>query len=181
MEFQDVIKSRTSIRSYDSTKNIEKEKLEYVLECARLAPSWANTQCWRFLVIQNPETIQELAKTSIINRWLKTAPMMIVACADPGESGTHNQIEYYTVDVAIAMEHLILAATDVGLGSCWIGGFDEEKVKEILSLPKRIKVVALTPLGYPSVKTGIEAKIAKTITRGTKRKSLSEIVRYEKW
>jgi nitroreductase len=79
------------------------------------------------------------------------------------------------------MENLILAATDAGLGSCWIGGFDEEKVKEILGVPNRVRVVALTPLGYPAKKTGILGSITKIFTRSRKRKSLDEIVRYEKW
>ncbi|MFH1101408.1 MAG: nitroreductase family protein [Methanobacteriota archaeon] len=180
MEFRDVVKERTSIRSFSDQK-VEPEKFEYVLECARLAPSWANKQCWRFLVVTETETIQELAKTSIINRWLKNAPILIVACGDPSESGDQNDIDYYLVDVAIAMEHLVLAATDAGLGTCWIGGFDEQKVKEILGLPKRMRVVALSPLGYPLEKKGTTNKIIKAVTRGTKRKSLVEIVRYEKW
>lgn len=180
MEFEDVIKSRTSIRNYND-KEVEEEKIKYVLECARWAPSWVNKQCWRFIVVRDKETIKSLSKTSIINRWLKTAPVVIVSCGDPESSGTHNDIKYYTVDVAIAMENLILAATDAGLGSCWIGSFDEKKVKEILGIPNRIRVVALTPLGYPAEKTGILGSITKIFTRSSKRKSLDEIVRYEKW
>jgi nitroreductase len=180
MEFADVVKSRKSVRSY-SEKKVEKEKLEYVLECARIAPSWANKQCWRFIIVTEKEKIETVAKNSIINRWLKTAPIIVIACADPQDSGTHNGIDFFTVDVAIAMEHLVLAATDVGLGTCWIGGFDEEKIKDVLGLPKRIRVVAMTPLGYPSEKNGIQGKIAHTLIRGSRRKSLSEIVRYEKW
>ena len=180
MEFREVIQTRKSIRLFSEQK-IEKEKLDYILDCTRLAPSWANKQCWRFVVVTNKETIQALAKTTLINRWLKTAPMIVVACGDPIESGTYNGIDYYTVDVAIAFEHLILSATDVGLATCWIAGFDEQKVKEILGLPKRIRVVALTPLGYASEKTGIKEKVTTTVLRGTKRKSLGEIVRYEKW
>lgn len=180
MQFSDVIKSRTSIRNYIS-KEVEDEKIKYILECARWAPSWVNKQCWRFIVVRNKETIKALSKTSIINRWLKTAPVIIVACGDPESSGVHNDIEYYAVDVAIAMENLILAATDVGLGTCWIGSFDEKKVKEILGIPNRIKVVTLTPLGYPAEKKGIIGTITKIFTRSTKRKGLDEIVRYEKW
>jgi nitroreductase len=180
MEFIDVIKSRTSIREF-STKEVEEEKINYILECARLAPSWMNKQSWRFIVIKNKETIEIIAKTSLINRWLKTAPVLVIACADPTESGTHNSTEYYNIDVAIAFEHLILGATDIGLGSCWIGGFNEEKVKELLEIPKRIRVVALTPLGYPVGKKGIVEGITKTILRGKKRKTLDEIVHYEHW
>jgi len=180
MEFSEVIKMRTSVRTF-ATKQVEPEKIEYILNCAREAPSWANKQCWRFIVVSQTETIQELAKTSVINRWLKTAPMVIVVCGEPSESGTRNGIDYFIVDVAIAVEHLMLAAADVGLGTCWIGDFDEQKVKEILGLPKRLRVVTLTPVGYPAEEVGFQGKVVRFFTRGTKRKSLTEIVRYEKW
>ncbi len=180
MEFIDVIKARTSVREYHE-KPVENEKLSYVLECARHAPSFMNKQCWRFIVIQNKETIGQIAKTTIINRWLKTAPLIIIACADPTESGSNNSIEYYTVDVSIAFEHIILAATDLGLGTCWIAGFNEEKIKEILEVPKRIRIVALTPLGYPIEKKGITEQITKTVLKAHKRKTLDEIVHYEHW
>jgi nitroreductase len=180
MEFINVIKSRTSVRQF-STKQVEDKKITYVLECARLAPSWMNKQCWRFIVIKKKETIETIAKTSIINRWLKTAPVLIVACADPLESGEKNSVEYSTVDVSIAVEHLILAATDIGLGTCWIGGFNEEALKKLLEIPKRIKIIALTPLGYPVEKQGIVEGFTKTVLRATKRKTLDEIVHYEQW
>ena len=92
MEFIDVIKARSSVREY-SDRPVDAETISAVLECARLAPSWANKQCWRFIVITNKETIEHIAKSSIINRWLKTAPVLIVACADPAESGSHNSCQ----------------------------------------------------------------------------------------
>jgi nitroreductase len=180
MEFHDVIRARTSVRQY-SDKSVDEDKITYILECARLAPSWANKQCWRFIIIKNKETIEQISKTSLINRWLKTAPVVIVACADPTDSGTNNSLDYYTVDVSIAFEHVVLAATDVGLGTCWIGGFNEEKVKELLEIPKRIRVVALTPLGYPVDTIGFAERITKTVLKTKKRKTLDEIVHYEHW
>jgi nitroreductase len=180
MEFKDVITNRSSVRAYQKT-SIEDEKIEYVLNCARQAPSWANTQCWRYIIITDSETIKALAKASVINRWLKQAPCIIVACADTTISGNKNDIEYYTVDVAIAFEHLILAATDVGLGTCWIGGFNEKKIKDILGIPPRVKVVAMTPLGYPTEKQSTSDKVKKTLIRSTSRKSLAELVHKEKW
>jgi nitroreductase len=180
MEFIDVIKARTSVRDY-SDKQVEEEKITYVLECARLAPSWENKQCWRFIVIQNKETIQQIAKTSVINRWLKTAPVILIACADPTESGSHDTLEYYAVDVSIALEHAILAATDVGFGTCWIGGFNEEKLKELLEIPKRIRIVALTPLGYPVGTKGLAQRITTALLKAKKRKTLEEIVHHEHW
>lgn len=180
MEFIDVINARTSVRVY-SEKPVEDGKISYVLECARLAPSWANTQCWRFIVIKNKETIAQIAKTTIINRWLKTAPIVLIACADPTESGSNNSLPYFTVDVSIALEHVVLAATDLGLGTCWIAGFDETKLKELLEIPKRIRIVALTPLGYPVDKIGITEQITKKFLKVNKRKTLDEIVHYEHW
>jgi nitroreductase len=180
MEFIDVIMARSSVRTFRDTP-VEDEKITYILDCARRAPSWANTQCWRFIVVKNKDMITTLAKYSVINRWLKNVPVLIIACADPTESGKRNEIEYFTVDVSIALEHLVLAATDVGLGTCWIGGFDEEKIKETLEIPKRIRVVALTPLGYPADKKTFMASTIRLITRGEKRKSLEEIVHNEHW
>lgn len=180
MEFSDLLKARTSVREY-SEQPVEEQKITYVLECARLAPSAINKQCWRFIVIKNKKTREEISKTSIVNRWLKTAPVLIVCCADPTESVTNNGIEYYTVDVAIAFEHVILAATDVGLGTCWVAGFKEEELKKILEIPKRIRVVALTPLGYPVDKKGMREQIIKTLLKAKKRKTLEEIVHYEHW
>ncbi len=180
MEFAEIIKARISIRGY-SDKPVEDEKITYVLDCARRAPSWENTQCWRFIVITNKDTITALTKTNLFNPWLKTAPVVIVACADPTDSGTHNSIDYYTVDVAIAMEHLILAATDAGLGTCWVNGFDEEKIKKLLEIPKRIRVIALTPLGYPADKKDLISSAFRMITKGDRRKTLDELVHHEKW
>lgn len=180
MEFTDVIKTRISIRSY-SEKEVENSVIENVVECARLAPSWANRQCWRFLIIKDKEIIKAISKTSIVNRWLRKVPTIIVACGDPTLSGVKNNIDYVIVDVSIAMEHIILGATNYGLASCWIADFNEKKIKQILEIPKRIRVVALSPLGYPIQKTNIKDNIIKFIVQSKKRKKLHEIIRYERW
>jgi nitroreductase len=180
MEFSSVIKSRESIRDY-SSKKVEDEKIKYILECGRLAPSWTNRQCWQFIVVKDKKIIKELSKASIINRWLKNTPIVIVACGDPKQSGVRNKINYFMVDVSIALEHIVLAATDKGLGTCWIGGFSENKVKRILEIPDRIRVVALTPLGYPAGKKGLIGKAAKIVTQSKKRKSLDKITHFNKW
>ena len=180
MEFSSVIKSRESIRDF-TDKKVEDEKIKYVLECARLAPSWTNKQCWQFIVVNDKKIIKDLSKTSIINRWLKKAPVIIVACGDPKQSGVRNDIDYFVVDVSIALEHLVLAATDQELGTCWIGGFNERKVKRILEIPENIRVVALAPLGYPAGKKGFTGKLAKLVTQSKKRKSLDKIVHFNKW
>ena len=180
MEFSDVINKRVSTRSF-SDKKISDEDIIYILECARKAPSWMNKQCWRFIIIRDAEIIQEIAKTSVINRWMKQAPIIIVACADPKSSGMNNDIKYFLVDVSIAFEHLVLAATEKGLGTCWVGGFSEEKIKNILEIPPRIKVVAMTPVGYPKEETKIGEKTRKVFVRSTKRKSLQEIIHWDHW
>jgi len=180
MEFEAVIKNRVSTRSF-LPKPIPEDDIAFVLECARLAPSWMNKQCWRFIVIKNADIIQEIAKTSVINRWLKQAPIVIIACADPKLSGMNNDIKYFLVDVSIAFEHLILAATDKGLGTCWVGSFSEEKIKKTLEIPPRIKVIAMTPLGYPKEEKTIGEKTRRVFIRSTKRKSLSEIIHWDCW
>jgi nitroreductase len=180
MEFINVVESRRSIRTY-LEKKVESSKIDYIIECARRSPSWANRQCWKFIIVKDKSIIKELSKTSLINRWLKNAPIIVVACADPIMSGSNNGIDYFIVDVSIAMEHLILAATDVGLGTCWIGGFNEDKIKKILIIPKRIRVVSMTPLGYPSEKNGFIDKSYKFFASSKKRKNINEIIKYDKW
>ena len=180
IEFSDVIEKRVSIRSY-TTKKVPEDDIYYLLDCARKAPSWMNKQCWRFIVIRDRNVIKEISKMNIINRWMKNAPIITIICADPKLSGYEHSIEYYIVDTAIAMEHLILAATDKGLGTCWIVGFNEDKLKELLEIPPRIKIVALTPIGYPKETENLSSKVRKTIVRSTKRKSLQEIVHWDHW
>jgi nitroreductase len=180
MRFIDLVKKRSSVRNFIEMP-VENEKIDYILECARFSPSWMNKQCWRFIIVKNTNKIKEIANCSVINRWIRKAPIILLACADPLQSGKKNNINYYVVDTSIAMEHIILACTELGLGSCWIGGFKENKIKEILEIPPRIKVIALTPIGYPTDEIGVVEKSKKIITRRTTRKSLREIVHYEKW
>ncbi len=176
MDFNDVVSSRKSVRGY-SDKPVEEEKLMKVLEAARLAPSWANKQCCRYIVVKDAIKIQELSGNF---GWLKQAPIILVACADPKDSGDRNGMKYFLVDVGISMQQLVLTATNLELGTCWIGAFDEEKIKRALNIPENVKVVAMTPLGYPD-KEGIGSKILKAAIGSGKRKTLEEIVHREKW
>ena len=116
-----------------------------------------------------------------MNFWMKDAPAVIVACGDPSKSGFKNEQHYYLVDVAIALEHFVLAATNLGLGTCWIGAFDEETVKTLLAIPEEIKVVALTPIGFPAENEGLFSKTLKTLVGSKKRKPMEEIAHIEKW
>jgi len=167
MEFMNVVSKRRSIRKYKSTP-VLKEDIEYILEAARLAPSWGNSQCWKFIVVTDPKVKEELGKAG--KPWIAKAPVIITACADPSKPGTKGDQEYYMLDVGIAMEHLILAAADRGLGTCWIGGFNEAIAKEALGVPENIRVVASTPLGY-----------ADEDPAPRPRKSLEEIMCFDKY
>jgi nitroreductase len=166
MKFMDVIRGRRSIRKYKPTP-VSQEDIEYVLEAARLAPSWGNRQCWRYIVVTDEEVIRKIT----MRDWAAEAPVVIVGCADPTKAGDKAGKPYYMLDMGISMEHLILAAYDIGLGTCWLGGqFDEEVVREALGVPETHRVVALTPLGYPD-----EEPKAKG------RKPLSELYTWNKW
>ncbi len=173
MDIFQAIGDRRSIRKYQE-RPVEPEKLRQVLDAARLAPSWKNMQCWRFLVLATPAKKEALLAAfpddNPGKRAIGQAPVVIVVCADPAESGVENGIEYYIADTAIAFEHLCLAAQGLGLGSCWMGWYDEARVKESLGIPARIRVVGVTPLGYPDQEP-----------KPRPRKGLSEIAYLEKW
>lgn len=149
MEFREVIEKRYSVRAYQQTP-VEEEKLERVLEAAILAPSAANRQPFRLLAIETKGREAELRR--IYPRdWFTQAPLVICACAVPGEAWTRRDGKNYAeVDATIAFDHLILAARDLGLGTCWIAAFDPEAAREVLRLPAGYEPVAFTPLGYPA-------------------------------
>jgi nitroreductase len=157
----DVIKTRRSIRHYKPDP-VPNKVLNQILETARLAPSTGNSQPWHFIIVKDPETKKKLA----ISSWASEAPVVIVGCVDANITSG-----WYAVDLAIAFEHIVLAAANFGLGTCWMGkmGIDET-IKKVLHIPEHVKVIAVTPLGYPDETPGPKA-----------RKSLSEIVHYEKF
>ena len=169
MEFFDLIKKRYSVRAYQS-KPVEQEKLQKVLEAANLAPTAANRQPFKIIVIHTKGKEAELKR--IYHRdWFSQAPYVIGICAVKSEAWARmDEKNYADVDTTIAMDHLILAAADLGLGTCWIAAFDPGAAREILGLPDDVELVAFTPLGYPADEWRVK-----------KRKSLGEIVRYEKW
>lgn len=184
MDFFEVVARRHSVRTF-SPEPVPEELILRCIEAARLAPSWRNGQCWRFIVVRDRQTIEQLAAQRIygypINNWLRSAPAVVVACADPRQSGQHGDLPYWAVDTAIALEHLVLAATALGLGTCWIGGFDEATVRRLLGIPERIRVVAYTPLGYPATRESLMGRTVKAIARSHTRKPLEQIVAYERW
>jgi len=184
MDLHEVILRRRSVRKY-SPQPVPEQSLDRCLEAARLAPSWRNGQPWHFIVVRDRQLIHGVTRANYllgaVNPWLKDAPLIIVACADPGPSGDKGDQPYYLVDVAIALEHLVLAATAEGLGTCWIGGFSEEKVRTVLGIPGHIRVVAMTPLGYPADGRGLYDRLATLGKRMVRRKTLAEIVHYDGW
>ena len=149
MDFTEVIKSRRSIRKF-TEEPISDEILERILDAGRLAPTWANLQGTRYIVVKNPDKVKAVAEATG-QKWALGAPMFIVATISPKHSGKNkNGLEYYMLDVGICFEHIILAATNEGIGACWMGYFDEQEIKSILSVPPEERVIALTPLGFPN-------------------------------
>jgi len=166
----EIIKRRCSVRSYQE-KPVEEEKLKGILEAARLAPSANNRQEWRFIVVQDKKKRESLMKAAKNQVFVGEAPVIIACCAETDNHlMTCGQL-CYPIDVAIAIEHMVLKATEEGLGTCWIGAFYEEQVKDILDIPEDIRVVELLTLGYP----------AKPCPEHKNRLPLEKIVMYEKW
>jgi nitroreductase len=165
MEFYEVISKRRSIRAYKKD-TVEDSKLSRILNAARLAPTAANRQPYSLIVVKDEETKQKL-KDAYSQEWFFTAPVIVCACALPDDAWKRNDGKgYVDVDVAIAMDHLILAASAEGLGTCWIAAFKPEVVREVLNIPDNMEPLVLTPLGYP-----------ETIPEPTFRKPLEEMVR----
>ncbi len=187
MEIQEAIKSRRAIRKYKTTP-VDDRTLELVLEAARWAPSWTNTQCWRFIVVRDNKTKAKLANALLsvekggmpdgnpAFRAISNAPVVIVACAELGKSGYYGKEpatdkgDWYMFDVALAMQNLVLAAYALGLGTVHVALLDAKKVAGILKVPEGFCVVEMTPLGYPDQEP-----------KPRPRKELSHIVSFEKF
>jgi len=187
MELLEAISKRRSIRKFKPDP-VEDEKLELILEAGRQAPSWANTQCWRFVVVQDVDVRNRLADTgfgvgsTMANRAteaMRTAPVTIVVCAELGKAGcgyreprepVTDKGDWFMFDAALAMQSMVLAATALGLGTVYIGAFDSVAAEKVLGVPEGYKVVSMTPLGYPDEDP-----------KPRPRKELSEIVFHERF
>ena len=157
MQFYDVIKNETSVKSFTSAP-IENAKLDRILNATIASPSWKNGRPYKIVLVDNVFDKEKLANTVMNDTGesansIKQAPMVAVIVADPAASGHIDNKDYYLVDSAIAMEHFVLAATNEGYGTCWIGCVNENDVKNILSIPENYKVVAMTPVGVTKEKT----------------------------
>jgi nitroreductase len=168
MEFYEVIKTRRSIRSYKKTP-IPEESLKLVMEAARIAPSGHNRQFWKFYIVESEKKKASLVGACGVQTWIAEAPAVIVAAGwkFPSNRGGYMGELSFTMDVCTAFTQLILAARSEGLGTCWIGNFDNNKIKKVLGLPEREYVVAVTPIGYPD---------KDVFSENTKRKSLDEVM-----
>jgi nitroreductase len=171
MDVFEAIEKRRSIRNYEPTP-VPEEKLLKILEAARLAPSAGNQQPRHFIVVTDAEKRKALSG-GIWAKFLKQTPVVIAACGDEEASP-----EWYAVDVAIAVENMVLAATGDGLGTCWIGSFDEDQVRAVLKIPKNLRVIVLLAVGYPSDKEGVMSKVLRAVR---KRKPLEELVSVEEY
>ncbi|MCZ7401917.1 MAG: nitroreductase family protein [Candidatus Methanoperedens sp.] len=169
MDVMKAIQSRHSIRAYD-TRGVEEEKLVRILESARLSPSAGNRQERRFVITKDAKTRKMLSEAASNQSFVAEAPVVIAACSVESEYVMSCGQLAYPIDTAIAVDHMTLKAVEEGLGTCWIGAFDEKEVKEILAIPEDVRVVALLTVGYPS-----------EIPDARPRKSLSEIVMWERW
>lgn len=169
MDVLSAIKERRSIRKY-SDKPVEDEKLHKVLEAARLAPSAKNLQNWKFIVVKDPDTRKKLVEYAIEQPFVGQAPIILVCCGLEPDSVMRCGQPRYTVDLSIATAYMILEAYEQGLGTCWLGSFDEKRVKEVLGIPDEVRVVSITPLGYPAESPS-----------NRPRKDFEEIVCYDKY
>lgn len=169
MEFSELVQKRYSVRAYRPVP-VEEDRLHQVLEAARLAPSASNRQPFKIIVIHTAGRETELRRI-YDKSWFVQAPLIIAACGIPAQNWIRRDGKNYNdVDVTIAMDHLILAAASLGLGTCWIAAFDPAAAREVLRLPAGVEPIAFTPLGYPA-----------DTPRPKERKALSELVRYEHW
>ncbi len=167
MELKEVIRQRQSIRDYED-RPVPEGKLTNILEAARLAPSANNRQPWKFVVVKERKRRQELAQAANGQIFIGEAPIIIAAVATNVEHIMTCGVPSYAVDLAIAVDHVTLAAVDEGLGTCWIGAFSQQRVREILRIPAKYRVVTLLPLGFARKGKGMKI-----------RKALEEIVCYE--
>lgn len=170
MNFLELAQKRHSVRAYKPLP-IEQDKLDYVLECARLAPSAVNRQPWRLIVASN-ENAKESVRSAYDREWFKTAPCYVVVCVDTAEAWTRGADgkNHADIDGAIIAEHICLAAADAGLGSCWVCNFDPETLKARLNLGANLEPMAIIPIGYADESADVKPR---------ERKPLVDIVRVE--
>lgn len=178
MEFFKTLKARRSIRRFEP-RPVPEDLLIQVLEAARLAPSGGNMQPWEFVIVREPENVRRVVQTTHLGfdpgsgerqEWLSAAPVLVVACADLKRSASrYGELgaQVAVLDTAAAVQNMLLAAVDVGLGSCWVSGFDAEALAGVLGLPGSVRPLAILPLGFPAASPGGPPRLAlEDVTHG---------------
>jgi nitroreductase len=166
VEVFEAIQKRRSVRAY-LPDPVPQDKLERILQAASIAPSASNLQPWHFIIVRNGQKREKLARSGLFARFLSQSPVVIVGCGNRKASP-----KWFVVDTAIALQTIVLAATSEGLGTCWVGSFKEEQVKDLLNIPDEMSIIALLAVGYPRKKLDLLAKVTHLIHR---RKNLGEI------
>jgi nitroreductase len=180
METLNTIRKRCSLKTHISNKPIELEKLNTILEAGRLAASARNNQPWRFIVVQDRQVVEQVtAAFSESNQVILDAPVILIVCARPMDDIVRDLKEYYLFDVGMAMENMLLAATDLGLVTHPMTAFNEDQLRRVLHIPEDVRIVVATPLAYPLENSLDEASRERLLTRT--RKGLSELVHYNIW
>ena len=169
MEVLEAIRKRHSVRAY-MAQEIPAEKLDMILEAGRLAPSAGNIQPWHFVVVTNREKRRMLSKGRFA-KFLAESPVVIVGCGNSASSPN-----WFAVDTTIALQNMVLTATSEGLGTCWVGSFDESQVRRLLGIPEKFRVVALLALGYPREELNLGSKVLHLFRR---RRKIDKIVSLE--
>ncbi len=172
MDVYEAIFKRKSIRSYE-TKTVPTQTLLKILEAGRSAPSAGNRQPWHFIVVTDEEKRKELSK-GMFAKLIAEAPIVIVACGDAKTSA-----KWYPVDVSLAVENMVLAATAEDLGTCCVGSFDEQSVKKVLGIPENLRAVMMLAIGYPKEKESLRSRATRLAT--SQRKGLEDIVSFEEY
>jgi len=171
MDVFKAIQERHSVRSY-LPDSIPTSKLLTILESARLAPSAANIQPWHFIVVSDHQKREALSKSGMFARFLADSPVVIVGC------GNRKASRWYVVDTTIAMQNMVLTATGEGLGTCWVGSFDEEHVRKLLNIPEQFSIIAIIAIGHAREERDLAGTILHLIRR---RKQLKEIASSEEF
>jgi nitroreductase len=171
MDLMEAIKTRRSIRKFKETP-VPENLLKEVLNAARLAPSADNAQPWKIIVVRDVQMKQKVTQACNGQKFLVQAPVVLVVCGIPEEAfqTVGGYMSSHVIDASIALDHVTLAAHSLGLGTCWVAWFREEKVKDFLGIPEDVRVVALTPLGYPDESP-----------ERPSRKNLEELIAYDKY
>ena len=181
METSETIRKRASLKTHLSAREVEQEKITKILDAARLAPSAGNRQPWRFVVVQGKEAVEALVSGSFSegNMMAKQAPVVIIVCANPSDDIVRDGKEYYLFDVGLAVENMLLAATDLGLVTHLIANVNEAELKRILRVPDEVRFLVATPIAYPT-EDSYEEAVQERLSQRT-RKDLNELAYSNEW